>query len=53
MKQMGADIVEEVNHATGDYDIVPYQTTHNTGGTIIGASSDTSVVCCRSVYVFT
>lgn len=27
-----------------DYDIVPYQTTHNTGGTIMGKSPDDSVV---------
>ena len=27
-----------------DYNIVPYQTTHNTGGTIMGKSPDTSVV---------
>ncbi|SEJ00317.1 gluconate 2-dehydrogenase alpha chain [Bhargavaea ginsengi] len=27
-----------------DYDIVPYQTTHNTGGTIMGADPATSVV---------
>ncbi|EZH65304.1 GMC family oxidoreductase [Bacillaceae bacterium JMAK1] len=44
MKQMGADIVTQTNQATGDYNIVPYQTTHNTGGTIMGASSETSVV---------
>ena len=28
----------------GHYDIVPYQTTHNTGGTIMGADPKTSVV---------
>ncbi len=28
----------------GDYDIVPYQSTHNTGGTIMGADPKTSVV---------
>ncbi|WJY26364.1 GMC family oxidoreductase [Sporosarcina trichiuri] len=27
-----------------DYDIVPYQSTHNTGGTIMGADPETSVV---------
>ncbi len=30
--------------ATGHYDIVPYQTTHNTGGAIMGADPKTSVV---------
>ena len=29
---------------TGHYDIVPYQTTHNTGGAIMGADPKTSVV---------
>ena len=28
----------------GDYDIVPYQSTHNTGGTIMGSDPKTSVV---------
>ncbi len=28
----------------GDYDIVPYQSTHNTGGTIMGHDPKTSVV---------
>jgi gluconate 2-dehydrogenase alpha chain len=28
----------------GDYDIVPYQSTHNTGGTIMGTDPKTSVV---------
>jgi gluconate 2-dehydrogenase alpha chain len=28
----------------GNYDIVPYQTTHNTGGAIMGADPDSSVV---------
>lgn len=27
-----------------DYDIVPYQSTHNTGGTVMGADPETSVV---------
>ncbi len=43
MKEMGAEQVVEANELT-DYDIVPYQTTHNTGGTIMGADPDTSVV---------
>ena len=43
MKEMGAKTVVPGNPLT-DYDIVPYQTTHNTGGTIMGASPDDSVV---------
>ncbi len=43
MKEMGAKTVVASSPIT-DYDIVPYQTTHNTGGTIMGADSATSVV---------
>ncbi|WP_172372727.1 GMC family oxidoreductase [Sporosarcina jiandibaonis] len=43
MEEMGAKTVMPGNPIT-DYDIVPYQTTHNTGGTIMGASPDDSVV---------
>ena len=43
MKEMGAKTVMAGNPIT-DYDIVPYQTTHNTGGTIMGVSPDNSVV---------
>ena len=43
MKEMGAKTVEGRTPIT-DYDIVGYQTTHNTGGTIMGASPDNSVV---------
>lgn len=43
MKEMGAKTVEGKNPIT-DYDIVGYQTTHNTGGTIMGSSPDNSVV---------
>jgi gluconate 2-dehydrogenase alpha chain len=43
MEEMGAKTVMPGNPLT-DYDIVPYQTTHNTGGTIMGASPDDSVV---------
>jgi len=43
MQEMGAKTVMAGNPIT-DYDIVPYQTTHNTGGTIMGASPDNSVV---------
>ncbi|MFU8825711.1 GMC family oxidoreductase [Yoonia sp.] len=34
----------KVNSLDSSYDIWPYQTTHNTGGTIMGASPDDSVV---------
>ena len=43
MEEMGAKTVMSGNPLS-DYDIVPYQTTHNTGGTIMGASPDDSVV---------
>lgn len=43
MKEMGAKTVVPGNPIS-DYDIVPYQTTHNTGGTIMGTDPDTSVV---------
>ncbi|MEK5208840.1 GMC family oxidoreductase [Psychrobacillus sp. FSL H8-0510] len=43
MKEMGAKTVEGKAPIT-DYDIVGYQTTHNTGGTIMGASPENSVV---------
>ncbi len=43
MKEMGAEIIAASNPLT-DYDIVPYQTTHNTGGTIMGKDPTTSVV---------
>lgn len=34
----------KVNNRRGSYDVKPYQTTHNTGGTIMGASPSDSVV---------
>jgi gluconate 2-dehydrogenase alpha chain len=34
----------KVNQRAGHYSIVPYQTTHNTGGTIMGSDPRTSVV---------
>jgi gluconate 2-dehydrogenase alpha chain len=34
----------KVNYRTGDYSIVPYQTTHNTGGAIMGTDPQSSVV---------
>lgn len=43
VKEMGADIVTEAKEL-GDYDIVPYQTTHNTGGTPMGDDPETSTV---------
>ncbi|HSP23282.1 MAG TPA: GMC family oxidoreductase [Planococcus sp. (in: firmicutes)] len=43
MKEMGAKTVAGGNPIS-DYDIVPYQTTHNTGGTIMGADPANSVV---------
>ena len=43
LKEMGADTVEE--RTLGDhYDIVPYQSTHNTGGVIMGDDPKTSAV---------
>ncbi|MEK3934697.1 GMC family oxidoreductase [Sporosarcina sp. FSL W7-1349] len=43
IKEMGAKTVAPGGPLT-DYDIVPYQSTHNTGGTTMGASPDDSVV---------
>lgn len=43
MQEMGAKTVVGGNPIS-DYDIVPYQTTHNTGGTIMGADPANSVV---------
>ncbi len=43
LKEMGADTVEE-NDIGEHYDIVPYQSTHNTGGVIIGDDPETSAV---------
>ncbi|HIS29142.1 MAG TPA: GMC family oxidoreductase [Candidatus Avamphibacillus intestinigallinarum] len=43
MEKMGAKKVEK-NAELEDYDIVPYQSTHNTGGTIMGDDPKTSVV---------
>lgn len=43
LEEMGADKVEESD--IGDhYDIVPYQSTHNTGGVIMGSDPDNSAV---------
>jgi gluconate 2-dehydrogenase alpha chain len=43
IQEMGAKTVMAGSPIT-NYDIVPYQTTHNTGGTIMGSSPDDSVV---------
>ncbi|MGG3448487.1 GMC family oxidoreductase [Domibacillus aminovorans] len=43
IKKMGAKTVVPGSPLT-DYDIVPYQTTHNTGGTIMGTNPENSVV---------
>ncbi len=42
-KAMGASKMN-VNPRTGKYTIVPYQSTHNTGGTVMGTDPNTSVV---------
>jgi gluconate 2-dehydrogenase alpha chain len=42
-RAMGAREIK-VNPRKGSYDIVPYQTTHNTGGAIIGTDPRSSVV---------
>lgn len=43
LEEMGASQVDLAAELT-DYNIVPYQSTHNTGGTTMGASPETSVV---------
>lgn len=43
LEEMGANEVV-VDEEIGDYDIVPYQSTHNTGGTVMGDDPDISVV---------
>ncbi|WP_282937855.1 GMC family oxidoreductase [Paenibacillus sp. RC67] len=43
LKQMGADTVVTYNEQ-GPYEITHYQSTHNTGGVIMGSSPDTSAV---------
>lgn len=43
LEEMGAKEILK-DGELGDYDIVPYQSTHNTGGTTMGASPDNSVV---------
>src|SRR5262249_23726226 len=46
-KATGATIVGPANPRKGNYDARPYQSTHNTGGTIMGADPATSVVSPR------
>ncbi|MBM7634989.1 GMC family oxidoreductase [Geomicrobium sediminis] len=43
LEEMGANEVFS-NPDIGDYNIMPYQTTHNTGGVIMGADPETSAV---------
>ena len=43
LEKMGAEKVDLAAELT-DYNIVPYQSTHNTGGTTMGADPETSVV---------
>ena len=43
-KAMGATIVTPPRFRNGDYDARPYQSTHNTGGTIMGSTPGNSVV---------
>ncbi|MFC5700786.1 GMC family oxidoreductase [Cohnella faecalis] len=43
LKEMGADNVNQLKEL-GPYEITTYQSTHNTGGAIMGASPDTSAV---------
>jgi len=44
IKEMGPSSKIEINRKLGPYDITPYQSTHNTGGVIMGASPETSAV---------
>lgn len=43
MKEMGADHIDKMEEL-GPYDITTYQSTHNTGGVIMGADPGTSAV---------
>ncbi|MEF2246633.1 MULTISPECIES: GMC family oxidoreductase [unclassified Paenibacillus] len=42
--EMGADRVQSLKERLGPYEITTYQSTHNTGGVIMGADPGTSVV---------
>ena len=41
---MGATLVTKPSPKRGNFSVVPYQSTHNTGGTIMGDSPHNSVV---------
>lgn len=43
-KEMGKPVAQSVEYATSPYSIVPYQTTHNVGGAVMGADPRTSAV---------
>jgi gluconate 2-dehydrogenase alpha chain len=43
-RAMNPTIMTPPRYRTGDYDARPYQSTHNTGGTIMGTDPSTSVV---------
>ncbi len=43
-KAINPTVMGNVNVKHGDYSVVPYQSTHNTGGTITGTDPKTSVV---------
>ncbi|MDG0792914.1 GMC family oxidoreductase [Cohnella ginsengisoli] len=43
MKEMGASHIDQLKEL-GPYEITTYQSTHNTGGVVMGASPDTSAV---------
>lgn len=43
-RELGGDSISTTERASDHYSIVPYQTTHNVGGAIIGDSPQTSVV---------
>jgi gluconate 2-dehydrogenase alpha chain len=43
-RAMGGDLVESSQRASSSYSVIPYQTTHNTGGAIMGTDRRTSAV---------
>lgn len=58
MKKMGATVVNQGGDGIKDYDIRNYQSTHNTGGVIMGANPETSALNnylqmwdCENVFV--
>jgi len=44
MEEMGADRVDANTSLEGSFDITPYQSTHNTGGAVMGNDPEESVV---------